>query len=41
MMSDGTNERLKINTQHVPLRQNTQEKVQGKELKAVWDDTNE
>ena len=41
MMSNGTNERLKIYTQHVPLRQNTEEKVRGKELKVVWDDVNE
>ena len=31
----------KINTPHVPIRQNTEEKVRGKELEAVWDDTNE
>ena len=31
----------KIYTQHVPLRQNTEEKVRGKGLKAVWDDANE
>ena len=40
-MSNETNERLKRDTQHVPLRQNTEEKVRGKGLKAVWDDTNE
>ena len=31
----------KKDTQHVSLRQNTEEKVRGKELKAVWDDVNE
>ncbi len=31
----------KIYTQHVPLRQNVEEKERGKELKAVWDDENE
>ncbi len=41
MMSNGVNERLKIYTQHVPLSQNTEEEVRGKELEAVWDDTNE
>ena len=41
MMSNEVNERLRIYTQHVPLRQNTEEKVQGKELKAVWGDTDE
>ena len=41
MMSNEANERLKIDTQHVPLSQNTEEKVQGKGLKAVWDDANE
>ncbi len=41
MMSNEVNERLKIDTQHVPLRQNTEEKVRGKGLTAVWDDTNE
>ena len=30
-----------INTQHVPLRQKSEEKVRGKELESVWDDTNE
>ena len=30
-----------INTQYVPLRQNTEEKVRGKGLKSVWNDTNE
>ena len=29
-----------INTQHVPLRQNSEEKVLGKEPESVWDDTN-
>ena len=33
--------KAKIYTQHVPLRQNAEEKVRGKELKAVWDDENE
>ena len=32
---------IKIYTQPVPLRQNTEEKVRGKGLKAVWDDANE
>ena len=41
MMSYGTNERLKIYTQYVPLRQNTEEKVQGKELQVVCGDVNE
>ena len=41
MMSNEVNERLKRDTQHVPLRQNTEEKVRGKGLKVVWDDTNE
>ena len=41
MMSEETNERLKRDTQHVPLRQNVEEKVRGKELKKVWDDVNE
>ena len=36
MMSNATNERLKIYTQHVPLRQNTEEEVRGKDLEAVW-----
>ena len=40
-MSNEANERLKIYTQHVPLRPNTEEEVQVKELEAVWDDTNE
>ncbi len=34
-------ERLKRDTHHVPLRHNAEEKVRGKGLKAVWDDTNE
>ncbi len=34
-MSNGANERLKIYTQHVSLRQNTEEEVRGKELEAV------
>ena len=41
MMSNGTNERLKKSTQHVPFRENTEEKVRGKELETVWDDVNE
>ena len=36
-----TTEWLKRHTQHVPLSQNTEEEAQGKELEAVWDDTNE
>ena len=35
MMSKEANERLKRDTQHVPLRQNTEEKVRGMGLKAV------
>ena len=41
MMSNETNERLKIYTQHVPLRSNVEEEVQVKELETVWDDVNE
>ncbi len=41
MMSNEANESLRIYTQYVPLRQNTEEKVQGKELKVVWGDVNE
>jgi hypothetical protein len=41
MMSNGSNERIKIYTPYVPLRQNTEEEVRGKEIKTVWDDTNE
>ena len=41
MMSNEVNESLKIDTQHVPLTENTEEKVRGKELKMVWDDANE
>ena len=41
MMSNGSNERIKIYTQHVPLRQNGEEEVRGKELEAVWGDVNE
>ena len=41
MMSNGVNERLKIYTHNVPLRQNAEEEVRGKELEAVWDDANE
>ncbi len=32
--------KAKIYTQHVPIRQNTEEKVQGKELKTGCDDEN-
>ena len=35
MMSKEANERLKSDTQHVPLKQNTEEKVRAKGLKAV------
>ena len=35
------NERLKRDTQHVPLRETTEEKVRVKGLKTVWDDANE
>ncbi len=35
MMSKETNERVKRDTQHLPLRQNTEEKVRGMGLKAV------
>ena len=35
MMSKEPNERIKRDTQYVPLRQNTEGKVRGKELKAV------
>ena len=41
MMNNGSNERLKIYTQHVPLRQKAEEEVRGKDLEAVWDDANE
>ena len=41
MMSKESNERLKRDTQHLPLRQNVEEKVRGKDLEAVWDDVNE
>ena len=41
MMSNEANERLKRDTQHVPLRQNAEEKVRGMGLKVVWDDVNE
>ena len=41
MMSNETNKRLKIYTQHVPLRPNEEEEVQVKELEVVWDDANE
>ena len=29
-----------MNTQYVPLRQNTEEKLRGKGLKSVWGDEN-
>ncbi len=35
MMSKEANERLKRDTQHVSLRQNTEEKVRGMGIKAV------
>ena len=41
MMSNGSNEILKIYTQDVSLRQNEEEEVRGKELESVWDDANE
>ena len=41
MMSTRANDRLRIHTQFVSLRQNTEENIRGKELEAVWDDTNE
>jgi hypothetical protein len=41
MMSNEANERLKKDTQDVPLRQSAEEKVRGMELNAVWGDTNE
>ncbi len=41
MMSNEANERLKRDTHHVPLRQNVEDKVRGKGLKAVLDDANE
>ncbi len=41
MMSNGSNEKIKIYTQDVPLSQNTEEEVRGKDLEVVWDDTNE
>ena len=41
MMSKETNERLKRDTQHVPLTKNVEEKVRGKGIKTVWDDVNE
>ena len=40
MVSNEVNERLKRDTQDVPLRQNTEEEVRGG-IKSVWDDTNE
>ena len=41
MMSKEANERLKRDTQHVPIRQSAEEKVRGMGLKVVWDDANE
>ena len=41
MMSNEANERIKRETHHVPPRQNTEEKVRGKGLKAVWGTENE
>ena len=41
MMSKEANERLKRDTQDVPLSQNTEEKVREKGLKTVYDDVNE
>jgi hypothetical protein len=41
MMSNGAHERLKIYSQLVTLRQNTEEEVRGKDLESVWDDANE
>ncbi len=41
MMSNEDIERTKRYTQHVPLRQNMEEETRGKEIKSVWDDTNE
>ena len=36
-----TREEARRDTQHVPLRQNTEEKVREKGPKVVWDDANE
>ena len=41
MMSNEDNERLKRDTQDVPLRKSVEEKVRGMGLTAVWDDANE
>ena len=41
MLSRKANEALQINTQHVTLRQNAEEKGRGKGLETVWDDENE
>ena len=41
MMSKEANERLKRDTQDVPLRRNVEEKVRGMGVKTVWDDVNE
>ena len=40
MMSKEANESLKRDTHHVPLSQNTEEKVRGMGLKVVLDDVN-
>ena len=40
MMNTKANERLKMKTQYVHLRQKVEEKVRGKELKTVWYDVN-
>ena len=40
MMTKRVNESLKINTPHVSLSQNVEEKVRGKGLKTVWVDEN-
>ena len=40
MMREKTNETLKINTQHVSLRQIVETKVRGKGLEEVWNDEN-
>ena len=41
MMSTKAIDRLKINTQHMPFRENTEEKIRGKDLEVVFDDVNE
>jgi hypothetical protein len=40
MLSRKANEDAKMNTQHVPLRQNVEKKGRGKGLKTVWSDEN-